>query len=498
MPPTPLSFHDAATSRSLSSRAPAKSLDEASISVAERAKLVRQHGYLLKKTLFRGLRAQYYSINCYSAKLHCFADYNDYNMWNSQGQPQDSLSSNSPGGKKVVTPLRKHHILAVDEDTSTKWKLVLTIRKTNSMSGKTDKMVLIAESADEFSDWIDAFHDVLQCTSFRERSSHAKSWVESITASARHSLFRPLQQVDGSSRSYCAPNTPTGVSSPLTSRSSRHRHAGPSLSASTPPSHDHPFSSSKTLPLQQRNIVLLGAANGSTMHVSESKLARAKYELDQLLAEPGTVRPYRGLVEDDSTCSVHPLLPTDDSTEWLHGRPDYTLTDLAYLKGRSRFHDPHSVATTLETALRIFVMDVAHKPIVSQWQSIALPTFRFQCNDNAPLCGPEALAGLRHSLLGLVATSSMDRVADVFGAGCPLEVLHVYTTSPSFYFAWRQWGAFTGTFDGRRGNGDIVQVTGFGHMLLDMEGCHMHSLHLFCHDNALEHALQSICAVSST
>ncbi|RHY35172.1 hypothetical protein DYB32_000317 [Aphanomyces invadans] len=334
------------TSLSRSCRTPGRSPVGLSSSVAERAKLVRQHGYLLKKTLFRGFRAQYFSINFYSAKLHCFADYNDFNMWNSQGQPRDS--SSLVGGKKAVTPLRAHHIVAVDEDETTKWKLILTVRRNFSITSKTEKMILLAESCDDFSDWLDAFHDVLQRTSFWETTSYSKSWSDNATGSSRNMLFRP-------------PHNGADMSSPI-----------------------------------------------------------------------------------------------------------------------------------LETALRIFVMDVAHKPNVYQWQSISLPTFWFQSNDDAPMCGPEALATLRHTLLGLVPlhNTSLDMVADVFGAGCPLEVLHVYTTSPSFYFSWRQWGAFTGSFEGRRGNGENVEISGFGHMLLDVEGYHMHSLQLFCHDEALKDALR--------
>ncbi|ETV95282.1 hypothetical protein H310_11183 [Aphanomyces invadans] len=479
------------TSLSRSCRTPGRSPVGLSSSVAERAKLVRQHGYLLKKTLFRGFRAQYFSINFYSAKLHCFADYNDFNMWNSQGQPRDS--SSLVGGKKAVTPLRAHHIVAVDEDETTKWKLILTVRRNFSITSKTEKMILLAESCDDFSDWLDAFHDVLQRTSFWETTSYSKSWSDNATGSSRNMLFRPPHNgADMSSRSQYPPTTPTAASSPLTSRSSRHG----SRNLSTPSNTDR--HSTTTALLSQgppRNIVLLSSANGSTMHVPEAKLARAKYELEQLLAEPGTYRPFRGLVETHQNSPaecVRSLAPNTNTIEWLQGRPDYTLTDLAYLKGRTRFHEPTSVEAILETALRIFVMDVAHKPNVYQWQSISLPTFWFQSNDDAPMCGPEALATLRHTLLGLVPlhNTSLDMVADVFGAGCPLEVLHVYTTSPSFYFSWRQWGAFTGSFEGRRGNGENVEISGFGHMLLDVEGYHMHSLQLFCHDEALKDALR--------
>ncbi|KAF0728709.1 hypothetical protein Ae201684P_016310 [Aphanomyces euteiches] len=427
----------------------------------ERSKLVRHHGYLLKKALFRGLKAHYYSINYFSAKLQCFIDYNDFSLWNRQGQP--------PVGDK--SPYRTYHVVAVDEDSMDQRKLILTIRK-KADSSKVEKMVLSAESTEEFIDWINAFHDVLprRNASFRENNN---TFSCDDSGSGRLTVTRP----DGTRYYPTTPpprsayDSPAPQGSPPSSRSRPGSRSGRASvydgfkTVSTPDEHVIP-----------RNLVLIGAANGSTVHVSDAKLAQAKYELSQLLQEPGTVRPFRGLSENDEQTDI----------EWLHGRPDFTLTDLAYLTGRSRWHDGQSLAARVETALRIFVMEVGHKPRVDQWNSIVTHTFTYQVNDLAPIAYYD-MARLRHASLGLVAVPAerLHEVSDVFTSGFPLEVTTVFTTSPSIYFAWRQWGAFTGTYNGRKGNGQTIEVSGFGHMILDLDLVKMHSLHVFCDPHVL-------------
>ncbi|KAF0689682.1 hypothetical protein As57867_018823, partial [Aphanomyces stellatus] len=298
------------------------------------ANLVRQHGYLMKKSLFRGLKPLYFSVNFHSAKLYSFADYNDYSLWNSQGQLL------VPEGKRDGPgPLRVYHVVAVDQDTTAgPWKLVLSIRK-KAGSTKVDKMVLTAESSDEYNDWINAFHDVLQ------RGSRANSTVSCESASSRRTFTR------GEDSRYKDPTTPpphSSDSSPMSARTGSTSRQGSkrSLLSSEGSRTQPPSTHEKECHGISRDIVLIGCANGSIVGVSEAKLAQAKYELSQLLQEPGTQCPDRGLP-----------MACDDYIDWLHGRPDFTLTDLAYLKGRSRWHDAQSMAARVETLLRVFVME---------------------------------------------------------------------------------------------------------------------------------------------
>ncbi|KAF0690405.1 Aste57867_18240 [Aphanomyces stellatus] len=136
-------------------------------------------------------------------------------------------------------------------------------------------------------------------------------------------------------------------------------------------------------------------------------------------------------------------------------------------------------------------MEVAHKADVRQWNSVVAPCFAFQFNDAAPVRW-DTLTGVRLSSLGLVSVVCMEVVSNVFTSGFPLEVLSVFTSTPSgVYFSWRQWGAFSGTFNGRKGSGQMIEVTGFGFM--EMDGCNvrrMRSLRLFHDPHALVEALK--------
>ena len=56
---------------------------------------------------------------------------------------------------------------------------------------------------------------------------------------------------------------------------------------------------------------------------------------------------------------------------------------------------------------------------------------------------------------------SHDAFHDAFAA-FPWEVLEVFSGPPKVAFTWRHWGHFTGTFDQNKGNGELVEVYGFG------------------------------------
>ncbi|KAF0728707.1 hypothetical protein Ae201684P_017050 [Aphanomyces euteiches] len=405
-----------------------RSLSSSTASLCPR--LVRQHGYLMKKSLFRGLKPHYFSLLAESSKLYSFADFNDFHLWHQHGQPTLPVAR-----KLCFAPRAVYQVVAVDQDRSSQWKLLLSVQSKNQ---NVNQLTLVAESSDEYFDWVAAFHDAL-CIQ---------------TASACDTKTRTMLMDDDRRRSNCI-TSPRPLQRPSTYKSTPRQKGS-------------------------RNIVLIGAANGSTVHVSDGKLAKAKEELKQLLQEPGTLQPYRGLDQNDEQTKI----------EWLHGHPDFTLTDLAYLKGRTRWHDGHSLAARVETALRVFVMEVAHKPRVDQWHSIVHHTFTYQVNDEEPIEYHD-MASVRHTSLGLIAVPAerLDEVSGVFTSGFPFEVTAVFTASSSIYFAYRQWGAFTGSFDGHKGNGETIEVSGFGHMLLDMDLDKMHSLRLFCEPEDLFESL---------
>ena len=61
---------------------------------------------------------------------------------------------------------------------------------------------------------------------------------------------------------------------------------------------------------------------------------------------------------------------------------------------------------------------------------------------------------------------SHDNFHDAFAA-FPWEVLEVYSGPPKVAFSWRHWGHFTVTFEANKGNGELIEVFGFGTAIIN-------------------------------
>ena len=48
-----------------------------------------------------------------------------------------------------------------------------------------------------------------------------------------------------------------------------------------------------------------------------------------------------------------------------------------------------------------------------------------------------------------------------FPDGFPWEVLDVFSGPPKVAFTWRHWGTFTGSYEGQRGKGEVIELYGF-------------------------------------
>lgn len=56
---------------------------------------------------------------------------------------------------------------------------------------------------------------------------------------------------------------------------------------------------------------------------------------------------------------------------------------------------------------------------------------------------------------------SHDKFHTAFAA-FPWEILEVFSGPPKVGFSWRHWGHFTGTYEGNKGKGELVEMFGFG------------------------------------
>ncbi|EQC35347.1 hypothetical protein SDRG_07059 [Saprolegnia diclina VS20] len=530
-------------------------------------KVVRHHGYLFTKKLLRSLASQYYCLNEHSSKLYVFENYSDFHNWNREGQPRHMTAKRLNGSAIPCGPTRIIQIDALDDYDALRpvlsqgyYKLTLSVFKKMN-SSKVEKLSLLAESREAYNHWIDAFEDVLSSGEETTHSASAhqmlrrhttESTYSSLHSDTTSSLLAPTRP---SSKSDAFPIQKTNAGSFLgaSSASSHQRMQPPPLSrryseilkpadlqaasqhlesppriplatrgrtqsaqsmrfgatqdgsnfltsqaalASTGSFLSTPATTSTPAPPSStRNVLLFVSTNGSTVGVSEAKIQQARSDLAALCALPGNYQPERGL---DSFM--------DSRTFWLHGPPDYALTDVAFLRGRTRAHGVTSFAYEIETALRTFSMEVTHKARLSQWTSVAT-SFWLQVNEH-PVVSYHQLPEMRHALFGLVyvpptpsspatsphadVPSSSSGLAEAFPDGFPMEVLEVYTSAPAnIYFSWRHWGAFTGSYQGRRGDGSLISITGFGRLAKEVGTGKLQSLHLFCHPEPLLTQLHS-------
>ncbi len=83
--------------------------------------------------------------------------------------------------------------------------------------------------------------------------------------------------------------------------------------------------------------------------VTEERLAEARKELEALKKKTGWKDPVRSHMEDKNI-------------KWrFGGPPDYTLANLAYLKGKTRNHKEGSLEQIVENLVKTWEMERSHK-----------------------------------------------------------------------------------------------------------------------------------------
>ena len=51
----------------------------------------------------------------------------------------------------------------------------------------------------------------------------------------------------------------------------------------------------------------------------------------------------------------------DPAHKWLHGKPDYSVVNLEYLKGRTQSHAADSLEKVVENLVKTWEMEAEHK-----------------------------------------------------------------------------------------------------------------------------------------
>ncbi|PXF44867.1 Pathogen-related protein [Gracilariopsis chorda] len=184
-------------------------------------------------------------------------------------------------------------------------------------------------------------------------------------------------------------------------------------------------------------------------------------ELVYLQEEHNLLRPERSTI--------------DPSRPWKNGLPNYDKADLLYFRGKTRNHTPESLEHIVENAVKTWEMEATHLGF-QDWQSVNHDTYQVCANGAKTFKGEEAaLAGNYNWLMAGVDKrlydsntetfeSSHQLFRNTFPGGFPWEVLQVFSPPPRVSFSWRHWATFEegGQFRGRKGDGKLYEMFGFG------------------------------------
>lgn len=200
---------------------------------------------------------------------------------------------------------------------------------------------------------------------------------------------------------------------------------------------------------------------GSGKPLTREELDAVKVKLEALIKETGAKEPVRMFMDD-----------VEKSNWRFGGKPDYSLTNYKFLTQRTRQHAEGGLEVTVENLVKTWEMERSHKLDPKTHQSVDQEKFRISANGGKVFENIEAnqvgnynvlLNSCPVELYNAAETTweqSHDKFHDAFAA-FPWEVLDVYSPPPKVAFTWRHWGEFTGTYDGNKGKGELVEMFGF-------------------------------------
>jgi hypothetical protein len=200
---------------------------------------------------------------------------------------------------------------------------------------------------------------------------------------------------------------------------------------------------------------------GSGKPLTKDELDQVKAELEDLKERYGWKEPQRSFMDDPKT-------------KWrFGGKPDYSLTNLQFLKQRSKIHAEDSLENVVSNLVKTWEMERSHKVHASSHQSVDVDRFQISANGGKVFNNEEANAvGNYNVLLNACpaelwdsANTTWEGSHDIFHnafSAFPWEVLEVFSGPPKVAFTWRHWGTFTGSYEENQGKGELVELFGFG------------------------------------
>lgn len=183
--------------------------------------------------------------------------------------------------------------------------------------------------------------------------------------------------------------------------------------------------------------------SGSTIGISPKLIEIARNELDRMVKFSGNVEPDRGDLNDPSIT-------------WRTKKPNYTLANLAFLKGKYMKHEKGSLEMIVENAVKTWEMEASHKVNTSQWTTVVQDQYNVQANNKKRFELEEAAArGNYNVMMDHVEKNLYDAENEdfesshhlfqhAFESSFPWEVLEVFAGPPNLVFSWRHWGEIYG------------------------------------------------------
>lgn len=205
------------------------------------------------------------------------------------------------------------------------------------------------------------------------------------------------------------------------------------------------------------------AANGSGKPLTAAEMDDVHAELEAFKATHGVTEPVRSFMDEPDT-------------RWrFGGPPDYSLTNLQYLKGRTKIHAAGSLEQIVENLVKTWEMERSHKLDPNAHRSVDPKTFHISANGWKKYNNDEANKVGNYTVLmsgakgwdaeGTTWEQSHHMFHDAFAA-FPWELLEVFSGPPKVAFSWRHWAHFTGAYNDKEGkhegNGELVELFGFG------------------------------------
>lgn len=147
-------------------------------------------------------------------------------------------------------------------------------------------------------------------------------------------------------------------------------------------------------------------------------------------------------------------------------------------QGKTKNHQPGSLELIVENLVKTWEMERSHKVDPDQHRSVDPEKFQIGANGWAKFCNKEAnrvgnynvlLAGCPAALYdaqNITWEESHAKFHDAFAA-FPWELLEVFSGPSKVAFSWRHWGEFTGSYEGNKGKGELVEMFGFGVATVD-------------------------------